>query len=955
MKTHSFRYSLTILFLLFLSIFPHLANADETLTGTLKVRIIDKSDGSHQVQRFIISDNRQIKLTFPLHSEAVLKNTLRRSGIKIQITGLRKSDTEMEVSSYGVLGDGRIDGLAATTGSRKMLIIMINFAGKSQTCTPAQIDSTVYTGDKSVQKQLEVSSKNQFTIVRDTNADGQADIVGPYLVDESAGSCDGPEGWATVAKAAAQAAGVNLAPYKHIFYSMPSYELLNCDYSGLADLGCSGTCEGWMLDCGTRNTWSHEFGHNLGMEHAGTDTNNDGTLEEEYGDYSCPMGSPFVDIQFNAIHQDQMGWFDAFSGKKATISTSGAFSLVALETNPGDAAQPMTILVQKGSNDYYYLSYRSAIGSFNQIDDLYGGKINIHRYAPDSGTRLRTRFIKALSSGQSWTDPAMNLTICAGAVSQTHGNVGIAFSGTSCSAENPGNPPPPATPTPTPTPTPIAQLPNDESGPDDDTITPLAGDADGDGVSDAQEAADGTATNDPGSYFSRLTSPTYTLWNGFLSMINILELINPSTSASMTVHLSLYNINGNLAHTQSISLSPGQQQDIIVNELAGFSADSYGIIKLEYSTPLSGRMSFYKANGSQYEFAYSVPLDRTTKGKSILGFNTYQPSTNTSEGSYQVFNWLTLVNLEDSPKTFTIRTYDQLGSRVASRIISIPAFGRSDIDGGHGLLGANKVGLHQIRPDDPDGDYIAQIIRYGSKANPGQVAANYAFAFPISSRSGNGQTQVVPISRQFKEANWLELLNARNATVPVTVNFHYDSGFSTQKTYSLPPFSQTHIAIDDTVLFENERGFASISPSGSHSIVAQSMSYYRDSTGSIQGMFGITSRQALGNTFTGSFNLYLGMDNWVALSNTSSSALSVNLISSSSGGSGATAVSIPALGSKSINVKATAALLANADTYGSLRVVPERSNALSADLLRIRPEGTGVDFAFPTEVRAELP
>jgi hypothetical protein len=36
-------------------------------------------------------------------------------------------------------------------------------------------------------------------------------------------------------------------------------------------------------------TWIHELGHSLGMNHAGTDTNNDGVMEQEYGDDSCYM------------------------------------------------------------------------------------------------------------------------------------------------------------------------------------------------------------------------------------------------------------------------------------------------------------------------------------------------------------------------------------------------------------------------------------------------------------------------------------------------------------------------------------------------------------------------------------------------------------------------------------------------------------------------------------------
>ncbi len=32
----------------------------------------------------------------------------------------------------------------------------------------------------------------------------------------------------------------------------------------------------------------HELGHNVGMNHASTDPNNDGVIDAEYGDDSCP-------------------------------------------------------------------------------------------------------------------------------------------------------------------------------------------------------------------------------------------------------------------------------------------------------------------------------------------------------------------------------------------------------------------------------------------------------------------------------------------------------------------------------------------------------------------------------------------------------------------------------------------------------------------------------------------
>jgi hypothetical protein len=951
-----------ILFLVSLTVISNTASAQlqEVISGTLKVRVVDQADGSHFYNRFLQVDGIQLTLNFPDFVAEKLNKELGISGIRVEVTGNRAENNTFIVSSYKVLYDGRVGTLSALTGSRKMLIIMVNFAGKSQSCTSSQLDSVVYTGTKSTQKQFETSSKNQFSLVRDTDGNGSADIYGPITISESSGSCNNPDGWATQAKSVAQSAGINLSLYKHIFYSMPLYDVMGCEYSGLADLGCGTQCEGWILDCSTRNTWTHEFGHNLGMEHSATDTNNDTVLEQEYGDHSCPMGNPEEAMQFNAIHQDQMGWFDAFAGKKTTISSTGAYSMVALETNASDSSLPMTLTVQKSTGDFYYISYRSPIGLFNEIPSPYSGKVSIHRWTPTSTSNRKSRFIKALSTGQTFNDSAMGLTVCVGTTSSTHANVGVALNGSACSASNPTTP----TPTPSATPTPTApptggadpstpDLPNDESGPDDDSITPLTGDADGDGVSDSQEAIDGTSASDPGSYFSRLTSPTYTLWNGFLSMINILELINPSTTTAITVQLSLYDINGTLKHAQSINLAASQQQDIIVNQLPGFTADSYGMIKLEYTSPISGRMSFYRADGSQYQFAYSVPLDRATKGKTILGFNTFQPSTRPAESNFQVYNWLTLVNLETSAKSFTIRTYNQVGTRMASRIINVPALGRVDIDGGHGLLGSSVVGIHQIRPDDPNGQYIAQIIRYGSNAPSGSIASGYYFAFPINAQAGNGRTQIIPISRQFGEANWLELINARNATIPVTVKFYNNQGLKTQASYSLAAFSQTHIGIGSSILADSERGYAEIIPDGNNSILAQSMNYYRNTSGSIEGMFGLPSREALGSTFTGSFNLYLNMDNWLTLTNTSTSALTVYLSTKSPGGDGFTSVSLGANSTSALNIGTNSSLLANADTYGSLRLVPDRVNSLSTNLIRRRPEGDGIDFTFPTEMRAE--
>jgi hypothetical protein len=62
-------------------------------------------------------------------------------------------------------------------------------------------------------------------------------------------------------------------------------------WAGLAYVGCNSAtyCKSWLRYNEPSRSWIHELGHNLRMNHAGTDTNNDGVMEAEYGDSSCHM------------------------------------------------------------------------------------------------------------------------------------------------------------------------------------------------------------------------------------------------------------------------------------------------------------------------------------------------------------------------------------------------------------------------------------------------------------------------------------------------------------------------------------------------------------------------------------------------------------------------------------------------------------------------------------------
>jgi hypothetical protein len=237
-------------------------------------------------------------------------------------------------------------------------------------------------------------------------------------------------------------------------------------------------------------------------------------------------------------------------------------------------------------------------------------------------------------------------------------------------------------------------------------------------------------------------------------MANILELTN-GNNADIAVKVSFYSILGNLLDQKNVVVRANNQFDLIINDLRNFVADSYGIVKLEFEGNLDGRMSYYRQSSDKtgFDFAYSIPLTDATFGTTAVSFNTFQPSTKLSEVNNLVANWLSIVNLDEVPRTFSVFTYNTTGTLIMRREIEVPSFGRGDIDGGHGVAGPNVVGYHKIIPVTATSEYIAQITRYGGDSPAGHAYSKFKFAVPLSSKLGQSDPIYVPISNKFGQAN----------------------------------------------------------------------------------------------------------------------------------------------------------------------------------------------------------
>lgn len=449
---------------------------------------------------------------------------------------------------------------------------------------------------------------------------------------------------------------------------------------------------------------------------------------------------------------------------------------------------------------------------------------------------------------------------------------------------------------------------------------------------------------------SVLSKPTYTLWNGFLDMDNILELINIGDSL-MTVNVELYSIEGNLETSQYVYIPAQGQFDLILNDLPGFKKNSYGIIKINFDGELDGRLFYYKRDIAEFEFAFAMPLSSPSKGRKYVSFNTYNPTFNSGEAANLVYNWLSIVNLSNSPKSYIVKKYGHAGNLLATNTYLVPAFGRTDLESGHINPGPNNVGQNEIIPLDENAPYLALLTRYGDALPPGSVGANFSFATAVESKSPSSAETVLSISRREGGDNWVEIINTLDQNVNTSVWFFNSNGSNVGfEEFVLSPYAQKHIWVP-TYLSKDDFGFAVVVPGVSNSIIAQSMNYFRgESSGSILGVYTSQGR-ALGRSLVfGSYNLYLGMKNYLRISNPWPE--NTNVLLKISPNEAVFTMPISAFGTIEVPLHNTGIFGTNINSYKPFYLGLESGRPAFSELVRIKPDANSkIDFASPTEVR----
>jgi len=163
------------------------------------------------------------------------------------------------------------------------------------------------------------------------------------------------DAWADAADAAAVLQGYSPNSYTARVYALPSA-------AGACGYAFAAGSRVWNFHCSDLFAYGHEIGHTVGMGHASTDPNNDGTIDGEYGGNDDCMGGE--SYTFNAPHKVWGGWLPqkAGNGGWRTISANGTYQISPLEINPTNNppfSQALKIIPPAGNP--YFLSYRQPL------------------------------------------------------------------------------------------------------------------------------------------------------------------------------------------------------------------------------------------------------------------------------------------------------------------------------------------------------------------------------------------------------------------------------------------------------------------------------------------------------------------------------------------------------------------------------------------------------------------
>jgi uncharacterized protein (TIGR03437 family) len=331
-----------------------------------------------------------------------------------------------------------------SSGAQKIAVVMVTTPANPafpSAWTPAAVDNLFFgTTGVTLNTFWQEASYGQ------TSASGK--VFGPFALTSDFG-CSSTDGSSDAIRKAAIAAaqGVDFTAYNRLAIVFP---VKTCSYGGLASIGTSSYSElpqaysiAWFPVTSFETPTSyvqiaaHEGGHNLGLNHANTDTfssqplgaTDDQGTDTEYGDIYSAMGvgeggsGSLTFGQYAAPHKAEvLGWLDQSSFQEVTAS--GTFTIVPLENTTG--LRGLRVLRDAKTQTWLWIEARRPLGIIDttlsnlKASNVFSGALvhyenpqldPLHTYLLNFGPKGGPAETAALTEGQSWTDPYSLLTL----------------------------------------------------------------------------------------------------------------------------------------------------------------------------------------------------------------------------------------------------------------------------------------------------------------------------------------------------------------------------------------------------------------------------------------------------------------------------------------------------------------------------------------------------------------
>ncbi|MCB0323106.1 MAG: fibronectin type III domain-containing protein [Bdellovibrionales bacterium] len=444
-----------------------------------------------------------------------------------------------------------------------------------------------------------------------------------------------------------------------------------------------------------------------------------------------------------------------------------------------------------------------------------------------------------------------------------------------------------------------------------------------------------------------LQSPFYFVWNGFERQNNVTVLHNVCDEDTVSAQVTLLDASGNRRSTDAVQLAPHQEYDLLVNQLAGFEENQYGLVKVEYSPAgcLDGYSGLYRfGEANDVEFALIKEFGNPIQGKAGYAvFNTMQPSLHPLEANDVVYQWLQIANLDGEERSFTVTRYGMNGSVVNRQTVSVAAEGRLDIAAGHEDA-ERTVGLVEVVPTDPTAKYSGELFRYGTSSSG---VTNYRFALADNLLEGQSDEQFVSISSGAGAENWVEFINLADEAQEVEIAVHTNSGAAAHRgRVVLAPKAQWHFNASHWVP-DGQSGIVRATSLANQPLLAKSTVYFYAADGSIAAAYtgaGVRTLGQLGHTL---YNTFLGQSNWLRVSNVLERETSVLIQAFDAEGLliADHTLHLPANSGRDLELNATLGFGIAPDSYGQLRIIPTDALGIAASIVRVAP-GVGAEASM---------